>query len=132
MTERLLTTAETCNQLRVSRMTLWRLTQAGHVTPIRISARANRYRQTEIDAYLEQQPDDAATIAQALALISQQHEEDKRPLCPECGKRRITRGAAFCKWCLQQRDAELLDKITWWEKHGNDWRNQRRQETTDA
>lgn len=69
---------------------------------------------------------DAATVvAAALEALAEQWAEDDRPLCPNCGQRRIAKGASLCTWCHQSHEAELLHKLNWWRKNGQQWREQR-------
>lgn len=112
-----LTTAEACAVLRCSRSTLLREHRRGHIIPIVRSTRRNLYRAEDLDNYLaERRVDQAATIAAAMALLAEAHAADTRPLCPECGKRRVGRGQSWCKWCNEQREAGLMDKRKYWHR----------------
>jgi excisionase family DNA binding protein len=125
----LLTTAEACQQLRISRMTLWRYVKDGRISPIRLSPRAVRYRPEDLDAItIDHIDNDAETIRTAFQFLAERHAEEQRPLCPSCGKRRVNRGASQCTWCQQNHETQLLHKRRWWDANGNTWRDQRREE----
>ncbi len=61
MTDRLLTAAEVAGLLRVSTMTIYRLIRRGELPAVRVG-RNYRVRSTDLDAYLEQQVVDPATV----------------------------------------------------------------------
>lgn len=134
----LLTTAQVCDQLQISRVTVWRWAQAGRLNPIRITSRSTRYQSDDIQALIDNDPDgDIATLRDAVQLMAEQQAQETRPLCPECGKRRVNRQGSHCKHCTQQREDDLMDKLAWYQKQGraNDIANGRqhqRQETDDG
>lgn len=126
-TEQSLTTAEACQRLRISRTTLWRLVQAGKLHPVRITATKTLYSSSEVDRLANADPgDDLATIRAAYAFLAERHAEERRPICPSCGKRRVNQGASLCTWCVEQHELQLHHKRVWWDKHGQDNRLQRR------
>lgn len=49
----LLTTTEACQMLRVSRMTLHRLVQAGELRRVRVRARCVRFQRREVERFVE-------------------------------------------------------------------------------
>ena len=51
--DKLMTTAEVCAYTRLSRMTVWRATEAGELRVIRMTKRANRFRRVDVDAWIE-------------------------------------------------------------------------------
>lgn len=128
VTDQLLTTREATTQLRISRTTLWRLTCQGHFTPLRITPRRTVYRQAEIDQFLNHGQDLIDDIRTALQLVNEKAAEQRNPLCPNCGTRRVSRGHDHCLWCEQQAEAQRLHKRTWWEKTGSAARSQQRQQ----
>jgi excisionase family DNA binding protein len=131
--DRLLTTAQTCEMLGVSRMTLHRWRTAGRVPVVRLPNGTVRYRSTDIDAFIaDRVDDDAVIIAAALTGIAERQAEEQRPLCPSCGKRRVNRGASMCMWCEQQRDQQLEHKRRWWDAHGVERKHERRAEQEAA
>lgn len=132
VTDRMLTTAETCQLLRCSRRTLNNYINRGRITPVRISQRRNLYRYTDLEQLLQPEQSDAEIIRQALQSIAEHHADEQRPLCPDCGRRRVNRGQSICTYCQQNREAQLEHKRRWWEAHGNDNRARRRQEQAMA
>lgn len=70
--------------------------------------------------------DSGFVVAVALEALAEQWSDDDRPLCPACGKRRMGRGESQCLWCKQTYEAQLVHKINWWRKNGQDWRVERR------
>jgi excisionase family DNA binding protein len=126
----LLTTAEMCAALRCNRRTLNRLVANAKLTPIRPNSRRTLYSQADLERYIAAiTNDDATIISQALQRIAEQQAAESRLLCPGCGKRRVNRGASLCTWCEQTHETVLLHKRTWWDQHGNDWRNERKAQT---
>lgn len=113
----LLTTAETCEQLRISRMTLFRWATEGRIAPIRLSARANRWRRADVEA-LCVVDDSAVVLRGALELLAEEHANEKRVLCPGCGHRRVNPGGDLCTPCDEQTKLQLSHKRKWWDANG--------------
>jgi excisionase family DNA binding protein len=65
----LLSIPAVARQLDVSRFTVYRLIEAGELTPIVISERSSRIRQSDIDSYVERQAAHAAGRAKLEALL---------------------------------------------------------------
>lgn len=69
--------------------------------------------------------DPATILAAALQRLAEQWADNSHPLCRECNIRRVARGGGtMCAWCLQSAEAQRLYKRAWWDKAGNDWRQQ--------
>lgn len=133
--QRVLTTAETCAVLKISRKTLNRWVDRGLLAPIRLTARTNRFYVRDVDRLLAERSAtsaDAAVIRGALELLAEQHAEDQRPLCPSCVKRRVNRSGSLCTWCEQNAEAQLLHKRNWWERKGSAQRSERRAAAADV
>jgi excisionase family DNA binding protein len=113
----LLTTAEACQLLRCHRNTLINMANRGQLAPIRLNQRRILYRRSDIETLLDPPAahSDALTVAAALQRIAEQHAAEQRPLCTECGRRRVNRGHSFCTYCEQSIEAQLEHKRRWWE-----------------
>jgi excisionase family DNA binding protein len=121
--EDLFTTSETCELLRCSRRTLVNLVARGRLAPVRVSARRNLFRRSDLERFVtENTNDDAEVFRDAFAFLAERQAEEDRPLCPSCTKRRVNRGANRCIRCQEQYELQLSHKRKWWTAHGSERR----------
>lgn len=130
---RLYSTREVCVFLNCSRQTVTRLVSRGLLVPVQYMGH-NRFQGEDIvQLVVSRTHDDATIIRGALALLSETHAEEDRPLCPSCTKRRVNRGHSMCTRCEEQHELQLSHKRKWWDAHGADRRKaQRQQEAAEA
>ena len=85
--------------------------------------RKNMFEESEIerlkrDSFL----DDEVVARGAMQQLAEMHAEEERPMCPDCGRRRMSKDASFCTVCLERRERQREHKRNWWNKHGADLR----------
>jgi excisionase family DNA binding protein len=128
-----LTTAETCERLKVSRTTVWRLVQAGKLTPVRVTQRTTLYSAAEVERFASTDPDDhLGVLKAAFSFLSEAHAEDERELCPQCTLRRVNRGRDWCTYCEERYELQKSHKRKWWNEKGTQLRTAQRQAEAQA
>ena len=131
--DRLLTPNQVCQQLAISRMTLWRYVQQGRIPEIRLGARSVRYRASDIETLINRHLHDDRHIQRlAIQRMAETQAEETRPLCPDCGKRRVNRNASICTYCIQRRDLQLMHKRNYWTKKGSADRKAQKQKARET
>lgn len=126
--DELLTTAEVCLLLRVSRTTVWALAASGRLPAIRIGHRTVRYRRVDID---ELCATGAASVdPDVLARLAEQRRMATGVAnpCSRCGQREADTADELgrCCHCIDQRERELAGKRDWWARNGKAWRDARK------
>ncbi len=75
--------------------------------------------------------DEPTVLAMALERMAEAWAQDARPLCPECGQRRMSRGKSVCPACAEQRQDLLAKRLRWWNAHGAEWSAARKRRGSD-